>query len=57
MDKMEKDFQNWLDGTMCTGIYAETRRVFVQRSGANIEDIRWAFMAGHTYGQFMMEKK
>lgn len=51
---IDEAFEEWLDGWMV----AETRREFAKKTGANFDDLRWAFIAGYTKGQdSMMEKK
>lgn len=51
---MDEVFEMWLDGWMV----AETRREFAKRTGANLDDLRWAFIAGYVSGQrSMMERK
>lgn len=51
---MDEVFEMWLDGWMVS----ETRREFAKKTGANIDDLRWAFLSGYVFGQqSMMEKK
>lgn len=54
---MDEDFEMWLDGWMVGG-RKETRREFAKKTGANLDDLRWAFISGYISGQqSMMEKK
>lgn len=51
---MDEVFEMWLDGWMII----ETRREFAKKTGANFDDLRWAFISGYISGQqSMMEKK